>query len=329
VDVRVLDVRRDDLSGWFSLFSACQQDWSDEPLGDYDAAIAALRNPPPTFGPELHWAAVVDSQLVGHAKVSFPDGDFGTAKVTVHPDFRGRGIGSSLLHAALPTLRSRGRTTLEGWSVTKGSPGDLWAARRGFVVVSETVLQRLCLHDISDSAWDVPLAPGYRVVSWDDRAPDDLVASYAAAQDAIQDAPLGNTSFRYARWTVERIRQAEADRRSQGIERRVVVAVEESSGEVVGYTEVELRPYRLDRAVQLGTAVLAGHRGHGLGAVIKCRMARWLRSDRPSLERVVTTSAAVNRHMIELNHRMGYVTTRTMLVVSSPVEALAARLLAR
>ncbi|EWM09701.1 GCN5-related N-acetyltransferase [Kutzneria sp. 744] len=302
---------------------ASYHDWSDEPLGDYDTTITMLRSPFTTFGPELHWAAYHDGHMVGHLKLSFPEEEGSTlsmAKITVHPDFRRRGAATALLRNALPALRSRGRTTLDAWSLTKGGPGHQWAANRGFTPVHETVMQRLAINDVDGSLWDVPAVPGYRTISWNDSAPDELVASYAAVQDAIQDAPLGNTSFRYARWTIERVRQAEAARREKGIEQRVVVAVCESTGEVAGYTEVDLR--RKDRALQLGTAVLPAHRGHGLGRLIKAQMARWLRSDRPELDRVLTTTASSNTHMIRVNHQIGFTTTRTMLVVSGSVDAL-------
>ncbi|MFI9380059.1 GNAT family N-acetyltransferase [Kutzneria sp. NPDC052558] len=318
---QLLDVDRDDLLGYYDVWSASYADWNDEPFGDYDTIVAAVRNPLTTFGPQLHWAAYEDGRMVGHCQLSLPsDSTVGMAKVTVHPDFRRRGIGAALLRAALPTLRSHGRTTLEGWSLTKDGPGHRWAARRGFATVHETVLQRLMIDEVDQSLWDVPDVAGYRTVSWNDRAPDDLVASYAAVQDAIQDAPLGDTGFRYARWTADRVRRAEDERRSQGIEQRVVVAVSSSTGEVVAYTEIDLR--RKDRAVQLGTAVLPAHRGHGLGRLIKARMARWLRADRPDLDRVLTTTASSNVHMIDVNHRIGFTTTRTMLVVSRAVEGL-------
>jgi GNAT superfamily N-acetyltransferase len=325
-DVRVFDVNQashDELTDYHQLVVASSQDWSDEPPGSYDATIELLRNPPTTFGPGRHWTAHHGGHLVGYQKVSFPEGDdacLGTAKITVHPDFRCRGIATALLRAALPALRSRGRTTLEGWSLTEGGIGDLWSAKRGFATVHKTVMQRLMIAEIDDSILDVAAVPGYRTASWVKRAPDELVASYAAAQDAIQDAPLGDTNFRFPRWTVERVRQAEADRQESGIEQPVVVAIDESTGDVVGYTEVELRPHREDRAIQLGTAVLPEHRGHGLGRLIKARMARWLRSEHGRLERVLTSTAASNTHMIRVNHQIGYASTRTMLVVSGRVD---------
>ncbi|QUQ65237.1 GNAT family N-acetyltransferase [Kutzneria sp. CA-103260] len=189
MEVRVFDVDQGDLAGYYQLWQAAYSDWSDEPLGDYDTTIGLLRNPLTAFGPQLHWSAHSDGLVVGHLQLSLPADEGSTLsmiKITVHPDFRRRGTATALLLASLPTLRSHGRSTIEGWSVTKGGPGHQWAANRGFVPVHETVMQRLAIHDVDESLWDVPAVPGYRTVSWNDRAPDDLVASYAAVQDAIQ-----------------------------------------------------------------------------------------------------------------------------------------------
>ena len=118
------------------------------------------------------------------------------------------------------------------------------------------------------------------------------------------------------------VRLAERDSLANGIEHRVVAAVYEPSAEVVGFTEIELRPHRADVAFQGETAVVAEHRGHGLGRYIKGHMATWLRSDRPELTRVVTSTAASNVHMIRVNHQIGYTTSRTTLVMSCELSDL-------
>jgi mycothiol synthase len=58
-------------------------------------------------------------------------------------------------------------------------------------------------------------------------------------------------------------------------------------------------------------------------------MALWLTADRPDLDRIVTTTAASNEHMIRVNGQIGYVPSRTMLVMNTGVSALLARLIAR
>jgi mycothiol synthase len=328
IEVRLFDpgrAGRQELDEYCQLRVVTWPEWSDEPVADRDAMIAALTVAPKPLELVLHWAGYWDGRLVGHSRVVIPEQEgttFVMPQITVHPEFRGRGIGTALLRAALPELRARDRTEFETWAVTKGGPGDRWAVNRGFRPVLETVLQLLAIREVDESLWDVDEVPGYRVVSWHGRTPDELVASYAAVQDALQDAPLGDTTFRYPQWTIERVRQAEAEQRSKGVDQPVVVAVHEATGEVVGYTEVAIMPQRRQRASQLGTGVAAAHRGHGLGRLIKARMARSLRAERPELAVVLTTTGAANAHMIRVNHEIGYVTTRTMLTLNAKVDEL-------
>jgi RimJ/RimL family protein N-acetyltransferase len=54
------------------------------------------------------------------------------------------------------------------------------------------------------------------------------------------------------------------------------------------------------------TAVTRPHRGHRLGLLTKAAMMEWLAAAEPRLERVTTTNASVNAHMISVNEELGY-----------------------
>lgn len=73
-----------------------------------------------------------------------------------------------------------------------------------------------------------------------DRAPDDLLSSYATARNAIHDAPTGEQNVPSPHWTPETVRSGEQDYLDNGAEQRVVVAVHEGTNTVVGTTELEL-----------------------------------------------------------------------------------------
>jgi mycothiol synthase len=70
--------------------------------------------------------------------------------------------------------------------------------------------------------------------------------------------------------------------------------------------------------------VLAAHRGHGLGLAVKTRMLRWLTAERPDLERIYTSSAASNAHMLRVNRALGFTIHRGVLVFEQSVDTLAA-----
>jgi RimJ/RimL family protein N-acetyltransferase len=63
---------------------------------------------------------------------------------------------------------------------------------------------------------------------------------------------------------------------------------------------------RPELADQQDTAVLAAHRGHGLGAWMKAANLQWLTADRPLVKRVQTSNAAENEHMLRVNDQVGF-----------------------
>ncbi|MFI9387237.1 GNAT family N-acetyltransferase [Kutzneria sp. NPDC052558] len=293
-------------------------DWPDVPQhATAEMIVRRMRDPDPGEGERLRWAAYLDDRLAGFLRLIVPEqGAEGAVEITVHPDLRRRGVGSALLRTVLPVLRDRGRTIIEGWWIAADGVGERWAVERGFRRTHTTVIQDLALPQADVSRWAAGTPAGYRTVQWINHAPEDLVASYATARRAIEDAPLGDAVFESPAWTVERIRQIETEQAELGVEQRVVVAVHEESGTVAGFTELELYPADRQVANQYDTAVLPAHRGHGLGLHIKARMASWLRADHPEITRVTTSTGAENTHMIRLNTALGFVTSRTMAVVT-------------
>jgi mycothiol synthase len=242
--------------------------------------------------------------------------------ITVHPKSRRQGIGTAVLRALVPELVARGREVVEGVQLDRGGAGEAWAAALGFRTVNATIVQHLRFADADRSLWDVPTPDGYRVETWVGAAPDGLIASYTEAKRAIGDSTRGDAALLETQWTVERVREAEAVTAERGIEQRVVVAVHESTGAVAGVTELWLHPRRKPWGFQQDTSVLAAHRGHGLGRVIKAAMLKWLVADRPDLVLVQTGTSADNTHMAGVNHALGFTTVRSMVEVNRTVAGL-------
>lgn len=308
-----------DLAGYHRVVVASQQ--VDRPDGQrlsYQAAVERLTTPFPGLGSVAWWVARGRDGIVGMANVHFPEAEnrhIGLVEVTVHPDFRRRRIGTSMLTALLPELAARGRRVVEGWNVVQGSAGEQWARALGFRPVRAIVVQALVIAEADRSLWEVDVPAGYRLRRWTGTAPEDVVASYADARGTIHDAPMGQTAFRQPEWTVARVREVEADLRRQNIEQRVVVALYEATGTVAALTEVIVHPHRPNWCYQGDTAVLVEHRGRGLGRCVKGHLSRWLLADHPALERIQTTTSADNTHMIRVNRQLGYRTIRTLIAM--------------
>jgi len=124
----------------------------------------------------------------------------------------------------------------------------------------------------------------------------------------------------------ERIRQSEQELAEEGIEERVVVAVEAATGFIVGATSMVFYPNRPEHGFQNDTSAVGDHRGHGLGVAMEAAMMRWVTAERPTIELVLTTTGEANKHMIDVNLAVAYRTVRSIIYVESSVGQLAKRL---
>ncbi|MFJ9781020.1 GNAT family N-acetyltransferase [Amycolatopsis sp. NPDC101161] len=284
--------------------------------------VGRWARPLPGMGTAERWVGFRGDDLVALAQVNFLDAEnsaIGVTHIVVHPAARRAGIGGAMLRAVLPALRERGRRVIEGWEVVAGTAGERWAAAMGFRRVRTVVRQALVTAKADPSRWDVPVPAGYRLLWWAGGAPDAVLDSYAAARGAIHDAPLGESDYRWPRWSPARVRAAEAEARAQGLEQRIVAAVHERTGDVAAFTEVCVHPRRPDWGYQRDTAVVAAHRGRGLGRSVKAHMVRWLLAERPALARIGTTTGAENAHMIRVNREVGFTTLPSMIAVQRAV----------
>lgn len=290
--------------------SAYALDFPKSKLPTLEVYTAGLRQSTSLFGPQQFWIARVDGRIRGLATLVLPVNEnrhLAITKIQVAPAYRRGGIGTALLRATLPETRAAGRTRVTGQAVKIGSAGELWAHALGFASVNRFIGQTLHIPDTDRSRWTVPVPSGFRLESWIGAAPEALVARYAQARTAISDAPMGESTFSFAEWSAERVRTHEASARERERELRVVVAVDEASGDVAGFTEIELNAARPEHALQMETAVSPAYRGNGLGRLIKAHMMRWLTEELPAIERVTTGNAADNEHMVRINAELGYV----------------------
>jgi mycothiol synthase len=264
-------------------------------------------------GGAMLWMSLTDNQHMG------------LLDLRVHPAHRRRGVGTALLRAAVAELSGLGRPVLLAES-DAGTAGDGFAAATGARVVQTDRLSLLRLPDVD---WaDVEAAAtakhdGYRIEAWTGHAPDELIAGYAVAKTAMNDAPHDDADLGDFVYTPESIRDDERVTAGLG-ELRVVVAVHEETGAVAAFTELLTR--RSHRADQEDTGVVPAHRGSGLGLWVKSDMLLRVRADRPDVTEVVTGNATSNRHMLAINQRLGFRPWVEINGWQADVPALSARL---
>ncbi|OLZ50554.1 hypothetical protein BS329_19205 [Amycolatopsis coloradensis] len=284
-----------------------------------------MTRPQSGMGATAYWVSRRDGEVVGFAEVYFleaENSDIGQTDVRVHPAHRRQGIGVALLRALVPEFKLQGRRLVESWEVAEGTTGQGWAEALGFRPVWTIARQVLVIAEADKELWDVAVPAGYRLSQWVGSVPEDLADSYAVARGAMQDAPLGKSEYRLSEWSVSRVRAYEAELRSHGLVQRVVAAVHETSGAIAGFTELCVNSRRPGWGYQRDTAVLASHRGNGLGRCIKARMARWVSADHPEVDRISTTTGAENVHMIRVNQAIGYTTLRYLIAVQQELSSV-------
>src|SRR5699024_5072846 len=103
--------------------------------------------------------------------------------------------------------------------------------------------------------------------------------------------------------------QTEQTARDSGNDVMTTAVRHRPSGELVGYSEIQMPSSYGFLAFQDDTLVAPPHRGHRLGMLMKAQNLVALRTLRPVLELPHTRHADENRHMLSINEALGFAPT--------------------
>jgi GNAT superfamily N-acetyltransferase len=252
-------------------------------------------------------------RVVGTAELGLTQEDnlhLADLEICVLPEARRRGTGRALHDEAVRRARSAGRTTFLGEAYQPGrdreSPATAFARALGFHAAHREDHQVLDLPLPAESLDVLQVAvAGYEMVTWGNRAPDDLVEAYAAMHTQMgQDVPTGDLDHQPVTVDVARVRAGE-ERTAESLDQVVAAARRISDGVFGGYTLVYL-PHDSDVVIQDDTMVMPGHRGHGLGLMLKSTVLRILHEEHPGRRSVHTWNAVENAPMQRINRALGF-----------------------
>lgn len=234
--------------------------------------------------------------------------------LAVHPRARRRGVGAALWEAVRAELTADGRTSVSTM-LELGGAGEKFATRLGFENVLPLGWYVQNMRDALEAHPRPPELPeGYAYAQWPGVVPDTHADAFAAAHNAMEDAPSGDMDEQVTPWDADRVRAAAQVILDRGGVILSLAVLHAASGDVAAYTELVLRDPSDVRAVQYDTVVTPDHRGRGLGRAVKRHMLGAVSLAQPGVREIATSVADDNGPMLAVNEQLGYRRERTAAV---------------
>ena len=232
---------------------------------------------------------------VGRIWVQAPDYDAYWATVDVVEGSRRRGTGGRLLRTVAEVAAERGKTWLHV-PVSDGRPEAVaFLTKRGFAEFQRMQIVRLNLADVSRPEPTLP--PGLVMTTLAER-PDLVAGVHAVALETFDDIPGGDQPM--AAGDLDEFRARDVDRPSMPPD-GFMVAIEEETGEVVGYASLIILAGVGQHDM---TAVRRAWRGRGIATALKLATIRWAIDH--GLSALETGNDEANQPMQAVNRRLGY-----------------------
>lgn len=252
-------------------------------------------------------------RVAGRAHVELPwrdNTDCVFYRAVVHPQVRRRGGGRALHDAVLEIAAAEGRTKVYtgGFEGTDGIPA---MTALGYQPVGTNAIRRVSLHDTDPALWErlheqaAAHAGDYELVRFVGPTPAEHLDAMVELFATINDAPSEDPDREDDHWTAERVSAYDAAMaaRRQTVHR--VAARHRATGAWAGHSVLCIDEYAPSVGFQEDTSVVAAHRGHRLGMLMKTEMLRWIGHDRPELGATDTWNSVHNHHMIAVNEALG------------------------
>jgi GNAT superfamily N-acetyltransferase len=263
--------------------------------------------------PRETWLMADEGGVAGWYLLELPSRDnkhLGVLDLMVRPDRQRRGLGTTLFGHAAGRALADGRSLLTGYAWVD-SAGEAFARSLGATsglaeirrVLDVSALPAGRRSELQAQAGRA--ATGYSLISWMTPTPEEYVDQIATISSALFDAPHDPNVEPWA-WDAARVRDTERRMRLQGVFAYTIAARHDASGELGGFTQVEIGPEQPEWAFQALTAVVRAHRGHRLGLLLKVTMMELLARAEPQVRHVLTSNAETNEHMIAINETLGY-----------------------
>jgi GNAT superfamily N-acetyltransferase len=250
---------------------------------------------------------------VGRIYMFQADFDAYWGDIAVLPAARHRGVGSELFAAISDAAREAGKTHLHIPASEARPESIAFLAHRGFSEYDRWKVLQLDLATVEVPAVEPP--EGVAVTSLQER-PDLVESVHRVARATFRDIPTGGEPLDAA--PIDEFRARDVDR--AGIPKGgFAVAVDQATGEAIGYASLMFLPGSSTRAYHDMTAVIREWRGRGVGRALKQATIAWAK--REGLESLETGNEERNAAMRALNEQLGYRERPNEITFRGPVAA--------
>lgn len=240
--------------------------------------------------------------------------------IYVHPDHRRLGLATELLEHVVGLAASEGRARVICPTFSRAPAGELFATHVGAAAKSWAKKNHLPIAELDRSLMETwvregPLrAPGYELLSWDGRVPEEHLDAFATLTLVMNDAPRDDLELNDFTLTPEEWREGEERAAAVGQQTWRLVARRTSDGELVGLHDLTWVP-AFPAVMWVGsTGVRPEDRGHAIGKWLKAAMMLRVLDERPEITDIRTDNAESNDAMLSINRQMGY---RELLAVTT------------
>lgn len=241
----------------------------------------------------------------------YEDLNNGFARIHVRPEDRRRALAKRLAAVAFDVLEAGDRKSLIT-DVPEGSPIEPKLKKLGMKKGFQEKRSRLVIADLDWSLMDAWIekaaerATGYDLLYLESPLPDEHLENWCAVMGVMNTAPKEDLEFEDTTYTPEKWRDIEDKNDAKGDRLLAHVAVDKTTGEFVGLSEIVVQKHQPDLAWQGDTGVHPDHRNKGLGRWLKAATIKRVMAEHPQIERVDTSNAGSNEPMLNINIAMGY-----------------------
>ncbi len=239
--------------------------------------------------------------------------------VAVHPAYRRRRVGTTIVEGMTEHARADGRQVLNSivdvpLDRAADHPSLSFAPKVGFRAMLAGNTRHLALpidparlEELRAEVARARDARDYRALTFEAPWPERYVEDQCSLFQCMStDEPHGDDDHEEEVWDADRVREIETLRVAREARALVAVAEHGPSGRLVACTELLLGADSPEQAWQMLTVVHPEHRGHRLGLAVKLANLDELARRAPDVRLVVTGNAAVNAPMIAVNDMMGF-----------------------